>query len=125
MDLARARPSEMLRFRGAALVVVVGALASCHAATAPPPKRRVEPPELDREMVGARCPEQGIPACPGLCGNGVRDDCPGLFDARCASKGEECEGDDLGGKSCRDFGFAGGTLRCGEGCSLDAESCTP
>ena len=37
--------------------------------------------------------------------------------------GEECEGDNLGGETCRGMGFDGGTLSCGDGCSYDSSGC--
>lgn len=46
------------------------------------------------------------------CGNGQFD--PGL---------EECEGGNLDGKTCLDFGFAGGSLACSEGCLFDTSGC--
>ena len=42
----------------------------------------------------------------------------GIVDAR-----EDCDGADLGGRSCVNFGFNGGQLRCGP-CTLDDPSCT-
>lgn len=39
------------------------------------------------------------------------------------SGNEACEGDDLGGDSCVDYGYAGGTLRCSGGCTLDMSGC--
>lgn len=36
---------------------------------------------------------------------------------------EECDGDDLGGASCIDLGFAGGLLRCAAGCGFDRSEC--
>jgi hypothetical protein len=38
--------------------------------------------------------------------------------------GEACDGDDLGGQSCTDFGFLGGTLTCSEQCTINATACT-
>jgi hypothetical protein len=38
---------------------------------------------------------------------------------------EACDGADLSGKSCTDYGFTGGTLKCKSGCgSVDVSSCT-
>lgn len=45
------------------------------------------------------------------CGDGVRSD------------NEECEGSDLAGDSCVTRGYAGGTLRCGGGCTFDHSGC--
>ncbi len=41
------------------------------------------------------------------CGNGTVD------------PGEECDGNDLHGKVCSDYGHAGGTLKCGVDCTYD------
>lgn len=38
--------------------------------------------------------------------------------------GEVCDGTDLGGLTCADSGFLGGTLRCNADCTLNASSCT-
>jgi hypothetical protein len=46
-----------------------------------------------------------------LCGNGAIDD------------GEECDGTNLDGRDCADFGFVGGTLRCTQ-CRFDTTDCT-
>lgn len=47
------------------------------------------------------------------CGDGVLDE------------GEECDGEDLGGKSCSDVdaAFVGGTLACGASCTFDTSAC--
>ena len=37
--------------------------------------------------------------------------------------GEACDGADLGGKTCVDVGFVGGTLACHPDCTLDASGC--
>ncbi len=47
-----------------------------------------------------------------ICGNNVKE------------IGEQCDGTDLGGKNCLDFGFTGGTLRCIPSCDFDTSSCT-
>jgi len=36
---------------------------------------------------------------------------------------EQCDGDNLGGKKCSDFGFSGGALTCNADCSLNKASC--
>ncbi|MFV8750734.1 hypothetical protein ACNOYE_09300 [Nannocystaceae bacterium ST9] len=47
------------------------------------------------------------------CGNGVIDD------------GEQCDGGNLGGFSCSDLGYSGGTLACDPvTCTYDASGCT-
>lgn len=49
----------------------------------------------------------------GACGNGVIDD------------GEQCDGGNLGGFSCTDLGYSGGTLACDPvTCTYDASGCT-
>ena len=40
-----------------------------------------------------------------------------------AEKGEPCDGTDLQGKTCVDFGFTGGTLRCTESCEFNTSRC--
>ena len=49
----------------------------------------------------------------GECGNGTIDD------------GEQCDGGNLGGFSCTDLGYSGGTLACDPvTCTYDASGCT-
>jgi cysteine-rich repeat protein len=36
---------------------------------------------------------------------------------------EECDGVDLNGRDCTSFGFSGGTLGCGPGCTYDTSGC--
>ena len=36
---------------------------------------------------------------------------------------EECDGADIGGRSCRDFGFQSGSLGCGTDCKVDTSGC--
>ena len=45
------------------------------------------------------------------CGDGSRD------------PGEQCDGNDLGGRTCESFGLAGDGLACNDGCILDARGC--
>ncbi|MFH2007143.1 MAG: hypothetical protein ABI333_11200 [bacterium] len=47
-----------------------------------------------------------------VCGNGVRE------------TPEQCDGNDLQGVTCADFGFTGGTLACGANCLVDFSGCT-
>ncbi len=47
-----------------------------------------------------------------VCGNGVREGA------------EECDGSDLGGATCGDFGCSSGTLSCTSSCTLDTSACT-
>lgn len=37
--------------------------------------------------------------------------------------GEDCEGSDLGGKTCISLGYSGGTLSCDIACSFDTTNC--
>ncbi len=56
-----------------------------------------------------RCFPNQIP----ICGNGI------------VEMDEECDGLDFAGLTCRDEGFAGGTLRCSEDCHLNVAGCVP
>lgn len=47
-----------------------------------------------------------------VCGNNIKED------------SEQCDGGDLGGKSCLTQGFSGGTLSCSAGCIFNTSSCT-
>ena len=50
---------------------------------------------------------------PAMCGNGIIDD------------GEQCDGGNLGGFTCVDLGYDGGTLACDMiTCTFDASGCT-
>jgi hypothetical protein len=51
-------------------------------------------------------------SAPPACGDGVRN-----------QDSEACDGADLGGATCGDFGFLGGTLRCAPDCTFDAALC--
>ena len=100
------------------------------------------PPQLD----------PGLPPCP-TCGDGVvaaPEACDGLGSCSVAGEvcvspggvgqctcadscgdvpgiqgGEECDGNDLGGRTCQSEGFLGGILRCAATCVLDRSGCTP
>jgi hypothetical protein len=48
---------------------------------------------------------------PPTCGNGKLD------------AGEECDGTDLGQKTCVSLGYTGGELKCGAACALDKSGC--
>jgi hypothetical protein len=37
--------------------------------------------------------------------------------------GEDCDGPNLAGKSCKDFGKSGGTLACTANCTFDTSAC--
>ena len=43
----------------------------------------------------------------------------------CAAAREACDGEDLRGLGCGDFGFARGTLGCSQECALDTSKCQP
>jgi len=38
--------------------------------------------------------------------------------------GEQCDGDNLGGQTCRGLGFRGGTLSCNADCAFNTSACT-
>jgi hypothetical protein len=71
------------------------------------------------------------------CNNSIDDDCDGLFDmddSGCQSvpgcgnnileTNETCDSTDLGGKTCQDFGYENGTLRCCFDClNFDLSQC--
>ena len=50
--------------------------------------------------------------CLTLCGNGKIDD-----------PREQCDGNDLGGKTCRDLNFVDGTVACNPDCTFDTTGC--
>jgi hypothetical protein len=76
-----------------------------------------------------------------ICFNGVDDDGNGAIDcedAACVNDpscdvdpcgnntidaGEQCDGNNLNGQDCTDFGFTGGTLSCNQDCTLSTLSC--
>lgn len=66
-----------------------------------------------RAAVLKRCKREGVAACQGFCGDGVR------------AAGEACDGSDLGGATCASLGFGRGTLLCTPGCGLDPGGCVP
>ena len=59
------------------------------------------------------------------CGNGVRDTCytQGPNDPGPAALVEQCDGVDVGGRTCASLGFAAGTLACAGNCWLDLSEC--
>jgi hypothetical protein len=64
------------------------------------------------QLCGDECIFEGDP-CEDNCGNGSID------------VGETCDGNALGGYTCEDFGFNGGTLECLSDCSdFDTSSCS-
>ena len=48
---------------------------------------------------------------PATCGNGTLD------------RGEQCDGENLFGRTCKTLGFVGGTLRCDSACIFDNSGC--
>ncbi|RLG24161.1 hypothetical protein DRN85_08100 [Methanosarcinales archaeon] len=77
------------------------------------PCDQLECPEPCESQQGCWC-ESGAPA---ECGNGIIE------------AGEECDMDNLDGKTCEDFGYIGGTLACfgtmtKEPCTFDFRGCT-
>jgi hypothetical protein len=70
-------------------------------------------------MVGDwTCAAEGFgwdPDCP-VCGDDVRADGPDPY-------GEYCDGPDLGGAGCADWGFDTGTLGCRADCTFDFSNC--
>jgi hypothetical protein len=62
----------------------------------------------------AACSKLDASGCsaPPSCGTGVVD------------AGEQCDGLDLGGQSCRSRGYASGDLACNANCSFDESACT-
>jgi cysteine-rich repeat protein len=106
-------------------------------------------PDALVEPTGALVEDPALEPCP-TCGNGVTDpseECdgpdscaggqvcvpPGSAEAcTCADtcgtipgiqSGEECDGGDLGGRTCADLGFPGGVLACTPECTLDTSGC--
>ena len=89
-------------------------------------------PALDADLAGpdlprpdAPGPDQGAEAAPPdavppdslapdirYCGNGTWD------------PGEQCEGTDLGGKTCKVLGYTGGKLTCTKDCKLEPRDCS-
>lgn len=50
---------------------------------------------------------------------------PACGDGTVTTPLEQCEGDDLQGKTCQSLGYAGGALACGADCLLDVAACEP
>jgi len=59
-----------------------------------------------------------LPYCPHM------DICPVLCGDNKLSPVEQCDGNLLGGKTCKDFGFTGGALKCSAVCTWDTSACT-
>src|SRR5690606_33838124 len=57
-------------------------------------------------------PGDGDGAPAGMCGNDIKE------------AGEECDGNDLGGVDCTDFGHDAGTLVCANDCTLFTNACS-
>ncbi|NVB42394.1 hypothetical protein G6O69_31515 [Pseudenhygromyxa sp. WMMC2535] len=68
--------------------------------------------EDDGSSDSADTSESSTTADDPLCGNGVKE------------SGEECDGNDLGGLSCIDFGHDNGTLLCANDCTLFSNACS-
>ena len=64
-----------------------------------------------RVSILKRCKKEGPAVCTAFCGDGV------------AEAGEQCDGADLGGRTCADVGFTGGTLACASHCTFDTRGC--
>jgi len=67
--------------------------------------------QCDSHM-GENCQRCQQDCCPN-CGNGVRE----------LAHGEECDGQELGGSTCDDHCYEGGTLGCTAWCTLDFTTC--
>jgi hypothetical protein len=67
----------------------------------------------------------GQPWCgAAACGNGHRDTCQSCAGGCYSSEiTETCDVADLGGKTCGDFGYVGGTLGCNAACDVDTSRC--
>lgn len=127
------------------LMVSLLAFPACRHESVPPPRPpepalRVDEPRKPPACDSPGCQPVLTPAAdssPGaidVCGNGkigVR-----AFDRVCAScipgrpcpcgwapQMEECDGADLGGRSCESLGYLRGTLRCTADCRLDRSGC--
>jgi cysteine-rich repeat protein len=90
----------------------------CDPPTSQPPNEVVACEDLGFVSGNATCMDNcllDLSSCVGGCGNGVLE--PEFDD-------EECDGAELGGATCQDLGFAGGTLGCTEGCRYDLAGCT-
>jgi hypothetical protein len=70
----------------------------------------------------------GDPSGDGDPTTGDGDGDPTTGDASCGNDtkegGEECDGNDLGGLTCLDFGFQDGTLVCANDCTLFTNACS-
>lgn len=83
---------------------------------------------------GGACPTTGdAGAITGFlteCSDGVSDSAegggtlPACGDADINVAGEECDGVNLGSRTCDSFGFTGGTLSCNGSCRFDTSLCT-
>ena len=57
------------------------------------------------------CIEKAHVRFPQVCGNAILE------------LGEDCDGEELDGKDCTDFGFYGGNLSCSTDCTFDVTYC--
>lgn len=116
--------------------VAAVALASLCIATGPRPAPAPRGSYLPEDGHQLDCPPTPPPpvAEPARCGNGKVDVSYELISASCipgscCASGwaprplEECDGADLGGRSCASVGHRGGTLACTAGCRIDATRC--
>src|SRR5262249_55355820 len=67
--------------------------------------------ELVQDVDADLCPSNAV-CSNATCGNDI------------AEAGEQCDGSDLNGETCTDFGFTGGALSCDGSCSFDTSGCT-
>ena len=81
------------------------------------------------DLGGQTCVGLGLGPGTLACGSSCTFDTSGCAESpRCGDgvinrPGESCDGTDLGGKTCVDVGFLGGTLACHPDCTLDASGC--
>jgi len=83
-----------------------------------------------QDLGGLNCPQLGFDGGDLACDANCRLDTSGCYndpDPACGNGvregSEQCDGDDFGGLTCRDFLYDGGTLACNPDCSLDVSAC--
>jgi len=67
----------------------------------------------DEGEAGSGGSSEGAAGTESLCGNGLIDE------------GEQCDGQNLGGETCRSLGEGDGELKCGPACLFDVSMCAP